>query len=74
MIILFVASAFISHYTRVKSVYLIKPSYVTPFSYVSVITGMMVDVIIFKSDYNLLMIVGAIFTSCGLLIKLIVEK
>ena len=54
--------------------YLSQPSKIMPLQYISVIMGMILDVTVLNASYNKLMIIGAIFTSCGLLTKLFIEK
>lgn len=66
-------SGFISQWTRIKSATYVKPSVVMPMQYISVLLGMSVDILIFEEEYNFLTFIGAMMTSCGLLIKFIVD-
>ena len=71
---IFSVFATLTQYTRVKAVYLSQPSKIMPLQYISVIVGMLLDITVFDAKYNGLMVMGAIFTSCGLLTKLFIEK
>lgn len=64
--------SFLTQYFRIRSMYLAKPSKTMPFQYVSVVVGMLIDIFIFGSEYDIYMIMGAILTSCGLLAKIVV--
>ena len=64
----------ISQFSEIKAATLNRPSATMPFSYISVIVGMLVDVLVFSSEYNGLMVLGALMTSMGLFSKLIIEK
>lgn len=64
--------AFGTQFLQTKAMYLCSsPALILPFSYVSVIFGLVMDVFIFDSKYNGLMIVGMIMASAGLLSKFI---
>lgn len=47
LLIVFTMLAFVVQYSRVRSMYLAKPSKIMPFQYVSVVFGMLIDVFIF---------------------------
>ena len=66
--------AFTTQYLRVKTFYLTSPAMVLPFSYFTVLLGLVVDILFYGAEYNLLMILGISLTSIGLFSKLIVLK
>jgi hypothetical protein len=45
-----------------------------PFNYLNVILGLIVDILIFNSNYNWIIIVGMILSSAGLFSKFILLK
>lgn len=63
--------AFVSQYLKAKSVYMCSPALVMPFSYLSVIVGLALDIWIFKSHYDTLTIVGMVLSCFGLLSKFV---
>lgn len=68
---LFVAFSFMLQIFVAKAMYLSSPAVIMPFSYVSVIFGLVIDLIIYDAQYNGLMIVGMIMASGGLFTKFI---
>jgi drug/metabolite transporter (DMT)-like permease len=64
--------AFGTQFLQTKAMFICSsPALVLPFSYVSVIFGLLLDVLIFDAVYNGLMIVGMIMASAGLFTKFI---
>ena len=74
LIILTVFVAFMAQYTRLKAVYLVKPSDVIPFSYVGIISSLLIDIFVFDSSFNAFSIVGILMTSVGLFTKFFVKN
>ena len=66
--------SFCTQYCRARSVYLCSPALVQPFSYLTVVLGIIFDVFIYGADYNLMMVAGMCLTSVGLFSKLILLK
>lgn len=63
--------AFASQYLKAKSVYMCSPALVMPFSYLSVIIGLILDIWIFRSHYDYFAIIGMILSCLGLLSKFV---
>lgn len=70
-ICLFVAFSFLLQISIAKALYLSSPAVVMPFSYVSVIFGLVIDLVIYDAKYNWLMIIGMVMASGGLFTKFI---
>lgn len=64
--------AFGTQFLQTKAMFICSsPALVLPFSYVSVIFGLLLDVVVFDAKYNGLMVVGLIMASAGLFTKFI---
>jgi hypothetical protein len=64
--------AFGCQFLQTKAMFLCSsPALILPFSYVSVIFALLIDVIVFNAIYNYLMIIGMIMSSAGLFSKFI---
>lgn len=73
--LLLVLFAFLTQFTQAKAMYMCTPALLMPFSYVSVIFGFLIDLIVFDAKYNGLKIIGMIMASFGLFSKfLVLEK
>lgn len=68
-LILLVLFAFLTQYLQAKAMYLCSPALILPFSYFTVIMGLIIDVFVFNAKYNGLMIIGMIMASTGLFSK-----
>jgi hypothetical protein len=66
--------AYLAQWFRVKSIFLCTPALVLPFNYLNVILGLLVDILIFNSHYNWIIIVGMGLSSAGLFSKFILLK
>ena len=71
---LLVVSGYTSQSTRVRAIYLAKPSDVVPFSYAGIIGSLMIDIWIYDSRLNLLSIIGIFLTSIGLCAKFFIKN
>jgi len=65
--------AYLAHYFRVKSLFLLPPSKIIPFNYVGIILSVIMDLTLFGHKTNLLEIIGILLTSIGLLSHLFLE-
>jgi drug/metabolite transporter (DMT)-like permease len=74
LIFFLVILAFLAQYFKVKSVYMCSPALIMPFNYLTVILGLLIDLIVFDSHYNWMIIMGMALASCGLLSKFIMIK
>ena len=72
--VLMVAFSFLTQYFRAKSLFLCSPALVQPFSYLTVIMGILFDILFLGSSYDILMVLGVVMTSIGLFSKLILLK
>lgn len=74
LIFFLVILAFLGQYFKVKSVYMCSPALIMPFNYLTVILGLLIDLVVFDSHYNWMIIMGMALASCGLLSKFIMIK
>lgn len=68
---LLVLFAFLTQYLQARAMYLCSPALILPFSYFTVILGLLIDVLVFDARYNWLMVIGMIMASVGLFSKFI---
>ena len=74
LLILLIISGYISQSTRIRAVYLAKPSDVVPFTYAGIIGSLLIDIFIYDSQFSTLSIIGIFFTSIGLCAKFFVKN
>ena len=63
--------AFLTQYLLAVALYMCSPALITPFSYFSVITGFLIDLLIFHAQYDKLKIIGMCMASFGLFSKFV---
>ena len=66
--------AYLAQYMRVRSVYMCSPALIMPFNYLTVIFGLLFDVLVFGAHYDWKSIIGMTLASAGLLSKFILLK
>ena len=74
LIFFVVIGAYIAQYSRLKAVFLVKPSDVVPFSYSGIIASLAIDIFVYDSNFNTFSIVGILLTSIGLFTKFFVRN
>jgi hypothetical protein len=60
-----------TQYFLAKAAYLCSPALIMPFSYISVIVGFVIDILLFDAQYTWLMMIGMVMASIGLFSKFV---
>lgn len=63
--------AFLTQFCLARATFMCSPALVMPFSYVSVIAGFIIDILLFDAQYGWVMILGMCMASIGLFSKFI---
>lgn len=73
--VLMIIFAFVSHYLKTISFYMCYPAIVLPFNYLTIIFGLIIDLLVFSSkSYNILIVLGMILAGCGLFSKFLLLR
>lgn len=72
--LIMVAFAFLAQYMKVRSVYMRSPALIMPFNYLTVVFGLLFDILVFESHYDWKSIIGMGLASTGLLSKFLLLK
>jgi drug/metabolite transporter (DMT)-like permease len=62
---------FMAQYFLAKATFLCSPALIMPFSYISVIIGFVIDILLFDAQYTWLMMIGMIMACIGLFSKFV---
>lgn len=74
-VILMVIFAFASDYLRTISYFMCYPAIVLPFNYITIIFGVIIDLLVFEiKNYNFLIILGMLLSACGLFSKFLLLR
>jgi len=65
--LLMMGFSYFAQYLRIKSLYKVKPSKITPFNYVGIVLSITIDTVIFGHQSSFMQIIGILLTSVGLL-------
>jgi hypothetical protein len=64
-----------AQYTRAKAYFMCYPALVMPFNFLTIIFGLLIDILVFDSKkYNITIIIGMALASLGLFSKFIILK
>lgn len=75
LLVLLILFAFGANYLKTISFFLCYPAIVLPFNYLTIIFGLIIDLLVFSSkSYNILIVLGMILAGCGLFSKFLLLR